>query len=68
MMVCPITGSPLTAHTTELVPFILVSEKYRHCQLRSGGSLRDVAPTLLDLLGINIPSEMTGRSLLDLAT
>lgn len=66
MMVCPNTGVPLTAHTTDLVPFILVSEKYRGHQLRSSGSLRDIAPTLLDLLGINIPPEMTGRSLLDL--
>lgn len=68
MMVCPHTGGPLTAHTTDLVPFILVSEQYQGRQLRSHGSLRDVAPTLLDLLGIDIPPEMTGRSLLDLQT
>ena len=66
MMVCPNTGVPLTAHTTDLVPFILVSEQYRGRQLRRQGSLRDVAPTMLDLLGIDIPPEMTGRSLLDL--
>jgi len=66
MMVCPNTGVPFTAHTTDLVPFILVSEKYRGRQLRNEGSLRDVAPTLLDLLGIDIPPQMTGRSLLDL--
>ncbi|HOB11994.1 MAG TPA: 2,3-bisphosphoglycerate-independent phosphoglycerate mutase [Syntrophomonadaceae bacterium] len=64
MMVCPNTGVPLTSHTTDLVPFILVSDQHRSCQLRKEGSLRDIAPTMLDLLGISIPEEMTGRSLI----
>jgi 2,3-bisphosphoglycerate-independent phosphoglycerate mutase len=45
------------------VPFILVDEHYRGKQLREG-SLRDVAPTLLGLLGLPVPSEMTGSTLL----
>lgn len=64
MMVSPETGSPFTAHTTSRVPFILVSEKHRNAALREDGSLRDIAPTLLSLLNLPIPAEMTGRSLL----
>ena len=57
------TGEPYTAHTTNPVPFILVSdEKYK---LREGGCLADVAPTLLELMGIPQPKEMTGKSLLE---
>lgn len=58
------TGQPHTAHTTNLVPCILVSEKFRECQLRPEGSLKDIAPTLLELLDITPPSEMTGKSLI----
>jgi 2,3-bisphosphoglycerate-independent phosphoglycerate mutase len=58
------TGEPHTAHTTLPVPFILVSSAHRSRQLRSGGALCDVAPTMLDLLHIPKPPEMTGRSLL----
>lgn len=64
MMVCPVTGGPLTSHTTDLVPFILVSDEHRHRQLRQEGSLRDIAPTMLELLEISKPEEMTGRSLI----
>ncbi|MBI5406620.1 MAG: 2,3-bisphosphoglycerate-independent phosphoglycerate mutase [Nitrospirae bacterium] len=56
------TGKPHTAHTTNLVPFI-VTQKGLH--LRQGpGIFADVAPTLLDLMGIEQPAEMTGRSLI----
>ena len=56
------TGNPHTAHTTNLVPFI-VTKKGIH--LRPGpGIFADIAPTLLDLMGIEKPAEMTGRSLL----
>ena len=55
------TGQPHTAHTTDPVPFILVGEK---AQLREGGCLADVAPTILQLMGLEQPPEMTGRSLL----
>ena len=64
-MICSLTGACLTAHTTNKVPFILVSEEHRGLPLRSGGSLQDVAPTILDLLGLEIPLEMTGRSLIE---
>jgi len=55
------TGQPLTAHTTDPVPFIIVQ---KNVQLRDAGILADVAPTVLDLMGIDIPSEMTGKSLI----
>jgi 2,3-bisphosphoglycerate-independent phosphoglycerate mutase len=61
MMRDPVTGQPHTAHTVGPVPFVYVGE--RVVPLRSGGALRDVAPTVLDLLGLPVPAEMTGRSL-----
>jgi len=54
-------GSRNTAHTTSPVPFIVTD---KHVKLRDGGILADVAPTLLDLLGLPQPPEMTGRSLI----
>ena len=56
------TGGPHTYHTTNPVPFVLVSDDQR-ARLRSDGSLRDIAPTLLGLLGYPQPKEMTGRDL-----
>jgi 2,3-bisphosphoglycerate-independent phosphoglycerate mutase len=61
-MVDPVTGEPHTYHTTNPVPFILLDED-GHIQLRPGGSLRDIAPTLLGVLGLPEPVEMTGRDL-----
>jgi 2,3-bisphosphoglycerate-independent phosphoglycerate mutase len=57
------TGEPFTAHTTNPVPFILVNydEDYT---LKEGGCLADVAPTLIDMMGLIKPVEMTGNSLL----
>jgi 2,3-bisphosphoglycerate-independent phosphoglycerate mutase len=55
------TGQPHTAHTTDPVPFIVIKEKVN---LRKGGLLADVAPTVLDLLGIDKPADMTGSSLI----
>ena len=57
------TGEPFTAHTTNQVPFILVNcdEKYG---LREGGRLADIVPTLIELMGMEQPKEMTGESLL----
>lgn len=63
LMVDPSTGQPHTAHTTNPVPFILVSEAYRYARLQPG-NLADIAPTILDLACLPIPDEMTGRSLL----
>lgn len=57
------TGQPHTAHTVGPVPLVYVGER-ADARLRSGGALRDVAPTLLELLELPQPAEMTGRSLL----
>lgn len=57
-------GCPHTAHTTDLVPFILVSEKLKQRKLREDGALEDIAPTILSMLNISIPPEMTGKTLI----
>jgi 2,3-bisphosphoglycerate-independent phosphoglycerate mutase len=62
-MIDPATGQPHTAHTTNPVPFHLIDEDSKGIKLREGGALEDVAPTLLGLLGIEQPIEMTGRDL-----
>jgi 2,3-bisphosphoglycerate-independent phosphoglycerate mutase len=59
------TGEPHTAHTTNLVPFHLIGENFRRTNLREDGALSDVAPTILDLLGLEKPLEMTGNSLIN---
>jgi 2,3-bisphosphoglycerate-independent phosphoglycerate mutase len=58
------SGQPLTAHTTNPVPFILVDDQLKDRQLREDGALCDVAPTVLELMGIPQPVDMTGRSLI----
>ncbi len=58
-------NSPHTAHTSNPVPVILVDDKARGTKLREGGSLRDVSPTMLGLLGVPLPKEMTGKDLRD---
>ena len=60
------TDSPITAHSCNMVPFILVNDYYKGRSLRGSSSLRDIAPTILGLLGLGIPEEMTGKSLLSL--
>jgi len=60
-MIDPATGGPHTYHTTNPVPFILASNGNE--PLSSGGSLRDIAPTMLGILGVAEPSDMTGRDL-----
>ena len=57
------TGEPFTAHTTNPVPFILVNADPAY-KLREGGCLADIAPTLIELMGMEQPAEMTGKSLL----
>ena len=58
------TGDPHTAHTTNPVPLILVTAD-KTLKLKSGGKLADLAPTMLDLMNLEKPEEMTGNSLLD---
>ena len=57
------TGAPFTAHTTNPVPFLLVNADPAYT-LREGGCLADIIPTLLELMGMEQPAEMTGKSLL----
>jgi 2,3-bisphosphoglycerate-independent phosphoglycerate mutase len=61
-MLDPVNGNPHTYHTTNPVPFILITEDGR-MELSPGGSLRDIAPTLLGVLDVKEPPEMTGRDL-----
>ncbi len=63
MMIDEATGEPFTAHTTGPVPFILINADPSY-KLDEGGKLCDIVPTLLDVMGIEQPAEMTGRSLI----
>ena len=63
MMIDPATGGPHTAHTTNPVPFIVVSEDKKTFSLRNDGSLRDISPTVLGMMGMPQPKEMTGHDL-----
>jgi len=54
-------GSPFTAHTTNPVPFCVINHP---CTLRAGGRLADIAPTMLKILGLPQPAEMTGESII----
>jgi len=64
-MIDPLTGNPHTAHTINPVPFHLIDEDSIGLKLRSGGALEDVAPTMLAMLDLDQPAEMTGRDLRD---
>jgi 2,3-bisphosphoglycerate-independent phosphoglycerate mutase len=64
LMVDQVSGEPFTAHTTNPVPFIMVDEKRRNAKLRSGGMLCDIVPTLMEVMGMEKPGEMTGESLM----
>ena len=57
------TGAPFTAHTTNPVPFIIVNADPSY-KLREGGCLADIAPTLIEMMGLEQPKEMTGKSLI----
>jgi 2,3-bisphosphoglycerate-independent phosphoglycerate mutase len=63
-MIDPATGGPHTAHTTYPVELIVVDDRFTGRKLREGGKLADVAPTLLQMLGLPKPAEMTGTSLI----
>jgi 2,3-bisphosphoglycerate-independent phosphoglycerate mutase len=63
LMVDEATGEPWTAHTTNPVPFILVNYDPAYT-LKEGGALCDIVPTMIDMMGMEKPAEMTGQSLL----
>jgi 2,3-bisphosphoglycerate-independent phosphoglycerate mutase len=63
LMIDPVTGGPHTAHTTNPVPFIVMAEDAKHYSLKPNGSLRDISPTILGMLRIDEPTEMTGVDL-----
>ncbi|MBI9018962.1 MAG: 2,3-bisphosphoglycerate-independent phosphoglycerate mutase [Phycisphaerae bacterium] len=58
------TNGPFTAHTTFPVPLIIIDEEFKNCKLADGGILADVVPTCFDLMGLEKPAEMTGKSLI----
>jgi 2,3-bisphosphoglycerate-independent phosphoglycerate mutase len=68
MMVDPGSGGPHTSHTTNPVPCILIDDQADRYTLRTGGSLRDLSPTLLGLLNLEKPKEMSGEDLRVLRT
>ncbi len=63
MMIDPVTGGPHTAHTMNPVPFIYISEDANQFTLRPDGSLQDISPTVLGVMAIPQPKEMTGHDL-----
>jgi 2,3-bisphosphoglycerate-independent phosphoglycerate mutase len=63
MLIDPATGGPHTAHTTNPVPFLYITEEGTNPTLREGGSLRDISPTILSLLNLDQPNQMTGGNL-----
>jgi 2,3-bisphosphoglycerate-independent phosphoglycerate mutase len=63
LLIDPVTGGPHTYHTTNPVPFLLVLPDGNTIGLREGGSLRDIAPTVLGIEGLPQPGEMTGKDL-----
>ncbi len=64
LMIDPQTRGPHTAHTTNPVPFIVVADQLKQATLKEGGALRDIAPTVLHLMGLAKPAEMDGENLL----
>jgi 2,3-bisphosphoglycerate-independent phosphoglycerate mutase len=63
MLIDPATGGPHTAHTTNPVPFLYITEEGNTPTLRTDGSLRDISPTILSLLNLDQPNQMTGGNL-----
>ena len=56
---------PHTAHTVGDVPLIVFDERYKNCKLRKVGRLADIGPTLLEMMDLPKPEEMTGQSLIE---
>ena len=69
LLIDPVTGGPHTAHTTNPVPFLLITDGAGKppTTLRAGGSLRDISPTILSLLHLDQPEDMTGKSLVSIS-
>ncbi len=65
LLIDPLTGGPHTAHTTNPVPFLYVTEDGADVTLRNNGSLRDISPSVLGLLGLTPPAEMSGQDLVN---
>jgi len=63
LLIDPVSGGPHTAHTTNPVPFLLVTDHGNKIGVRPGGSLRDISPTILSLLNLELPIQMTGGDL-----
>ena len=63
MLIDPVSGGPHTSHTTNPVPFILVTDQGKKIGVRDGGSLRDISPTILALMDLELPKQMTGGDL-----
>lgn len=66
MMIDPLTGQPHTAHTTNLVPLLCIGPTVKRYRVKPRGALCDVAPTVLQMMNLGKPAEMTGQSLLSL--
>jgi 2,3-bisphosphoglycerate-independent phosphoglycerate mutase len=64
LMIDPKSGQPHTAHTLNPVPLVYVNDADRNAKIRGGGRICDVAPTMLEIMGIEVPKAMTGKSLL----
>lgn len=64
LMIDSETGRPITSHSTNPVPFIVAGEEFKDCELLTDGRLCDIAPTLLTMLHMDQPKEMTGHSLI----
>ena len=58
------TGKTITAHSTNPVPFIVAGEEFKNSTLLTDGRLSDIAPTVLDMMHLEQPEEMTGHSLI----
>jgi 2,3-bisphosphoglycerate-independent phosphoglycerate mutase len=65
LMIDPKSGEPHTAHTLNPVPLIYVNDNDTNRKIRRGGRICDVAPTMLELLGLDVPKAMTGHSLFE---
>ncbi len=64
IMIDPDNSEPYTAHSCNPVPFVIVADNYKGVSLKKNGALKDIAPTILTIMGLSIPAEMEGESLI----